>query len=85
MGLVSSVVEPDQLMPEARKLAEAIAEKPPRTLRLAKLLMKQASRMELKDFLDVCAQTQAVVQNSKDHEEALEAFFEKRPAKFVGE
>ena len=84
MGLVSKVVEPDQLMPEARALAETIAEKPPRTLRLAKLLMKQASRMELKDFLDVCAQTQAVVQNTEDHREALEAFFEKRPAKFVG-
>jgi enoyl-CoA hydratase/carnithine racemase len=85
IGLVSSVVGPDELMPEAKKLAETSAEKPPRTLRLAKLLMKQASRMELKDFLDVCAQTQAVVQNSKDHQEALEAFFEKRPAKFTGE
>lgn len=84
MGLVSKVVEPEQLLPEARALAATIAEKPPRTLRLAKLLMKQASRMELKDFLDVCAQTQAVVQNSEDHKEALEAFFEKRPAKFIG-
>ena len=85
MGMVSQVVEPEQLMPEARKLAETIAEKPPRTLRMAKLLMKQAARMELKDFLDVCAQTQAVAQNSQDHREAVEAFFEKRPAKFSGE
>ena len=85
LGMVSKVVEPGQLMPEARALAEVIAEKPPRTLRIAKLLMKQASRMELKDFLDVCAQSQAVAQNSNDHREAIEAFFDKRPAQFTGE
>lgn len=85
LGMVSRVVEAEQLMPEARALAATIAEKPPRTLRMAKLLMKQAARMELKDFLDVCAQAQAVAQNSADHREAVEAFFEKRPAKFVGE
>lgn len=85
MGMVSRVVEADQLMPECLTLAETIASKPPRTLRMAKLLMKQAARMELKDFLDVCAQTQAVAQNSADHKEAIEAFFEKRDAKFTGE
>jgi len=84
-GMVSKVVQPEDLMPEAMKLAKIITEKPPRTLRMAKLLMKQAMRMELKDFLDVCAQTQGVAQSSEDHREAIEAFFEKRPAKFTGE
>ena len=84
LGIVSRIVEPDELLPEARKLAELIAEKPPRTLRLGKMLMKQSLRMGLKEFLDYCAQTQAVVQNTEDHREALDAMFEKRPAKFSG-
>ena len=84
IGLVSRVVEPDQLMPEAMELARTIAAKPPRTLRMAKLLLKQSMRMELKDFLDVCAQTQAVAQSTQDHKEAIEAFFEKRDPTFTG-
>ena len=84
LGLVSKVVAPGELMNEARRMADVIAGKPPRTLRMAKLLMKQSQRMELKDFLDTCAQNQAVVQSSSDHREAIEAFFDKRPPKFTG-
>lgn len=84
LGLVSKVVAPGELMNEARRMADVIAGKPPRTLRMAKLLMKQSQRMELKDFLDTCAQNQAVVQSSADHREAIEAFFDKRPPKFTG-
>lgn len=84
LGMVSKVVEPAQLMGETRQLAQTIAAKPPRTLRMAKLLMKQSQRMELKDFLNLCAQTQSVAQSTADHREAVDAFFENRPAKFSG-
>ena len=84
LGMVLKVVEPEQLMAEARSLAETIAAKPPRTLRLTKRILKQAQRTSLKDFLDICAVTQSVVQTSEDHKAAIEAFFEKTTPVFKG-
>lgn len=84
LGMVYKVVEPDDLMQEANALAEVIAGKPPRTLRVAKRLLKQAGRMDLKDFLDVCASNQALAHRTADHKEAIEAFFEKRDPVFSG-
>ena len=84
LGLLWQVVEPDALLPEARALARTIADKPPHALRLAKRLLKMGQRMNLKDFLDVCAGYQALAHHTEDHREALEAFFEKRPPQFHG-
>ena len=84
IGLVLKVVEPEVLMDEAMEMAKVIAAKPPRTLRMAKRILKQSMRTSLPDFLDICAVTQAVVQTSEDHKEALQAFFDKRPADFKG-
>ena len=77
LGMVTKVVEPEQLLPEARTLAEVIASKPPLTLRLSKRILKQAQRTSLSDFLDICAVTQGIVQTSEDHKTAIEAFFTK--------
>lgn len=84
LGMVTRVVPAEKLMEEANALAQVIAEKPRRTLRLAKMLLKQSTRMNLKDFLDTCAQVQSVVHQTDDHKEALDAFFEKRPPNFTG-
>ena len=84
LGLVWQVVEPDDLMPEAMSLARTIADKPPQALRMAKRLLKMSQRMELKDFLDVCAGYQALAHHTEDHREALEAFFEKRTPRYQG-
>jgi len=84
LGIVLKVVEPEALLSEVQALANLIAAKPPRTLRLSKRILKQAQRTSLSDFLDICAVTQSVVQTSEDHKEALTAFFEKRPGVFQG-
>ena len=84
MGIALKVVPPEALMDEARAMAEVIAAKPPRTLRLSKRILKQAQRTSLQDFLDICAVTQSVVQTSEDHKEAMQAFFEKRPGVYNG-
>src|SRR5262247_3948955 len=47
IGLVSRVVADDQLMAEARKLAERVAVNPPRTVRLAKRLLREAQHGRL--------------------------------------
>ncbi len=43
-GLVSKVVEPDELLPEAQALAARIAQNPPRQLRMAKRLLREGLR-----------------------------------------
>ena len=45
---------------------------PPKALRLTKRLMKMAQRMELKDFLDLCAAFQGMCHNEPEHLAAVQ-------------
>ncbi|MGY8869793.1 MAG: enoyl-CoA hydratase-related protein [Pseudomonadales bacterium] len=85
MGLLLDVVNPEELMPSAMKLAKQIAAKPPQATRLTKRLMKAAQRQELADFLDLCAVFQGMCHNTEDHLEAVSAFVEKRPGQYKGQ
>ncbi|WP_417228294.1 enoyl-CoA hydratase-related protein [Amphritea sp.] len=67
LGIVMEVVSADELLPTAMKLATRIASQPPKATRLTKRLMKMAQRMELKDFLDVCAVFQGMCHNEPEH------------------
>ncbi|HEY8384649.1 MAG TPA: enoyl-CoA hydratase-related protein [Porticoccaceae bacterium] len=84
MGLLLEVVEPQQLMAKAKALAESLAAKPPHSLRYTKRLMQKAQRMELRDFLDLCAVYQGISHQTVDHREAVSAFVEKRSPVFTG-
>jgi enoyl-CoA hydratase/carnithine racemase len=84
IGLVSRVAPDDQLMAEARKLAERVAVNPPRTVRLAKRLLREAQHGRLADVLELSAAFQALAHETADHKEAVAAFSEKRPPKFTG-
>ena len=85
LGMVLEVVPHDQLMARARERAAVIAAKPPRTVRTAKRLMRNAERMDLPDFLNTAAGYQALMHQTADHHEALAAFLEKRKPTFTGE
>ncbi|MBW0147425.1 enoyl-CoA hydratase-related protein [Marinobacter arenosus] len=71
LGIVMDVVPAEALMPEALKLAGRMAGQPPKATRLTKRLMKMAQRMELKDFLDLCACFQGMCHNEPEHLEAV--------------
>lgn len=71
LGIVLDVVAPDALMARANELASRFAAQPPKALRLTKRLMKMAQRMELKDFLDLCASFQGMCHNEPEHLEAV--------------
>ncbi|MDO6565075.1 enoyl-CoA hydratase-related protein [Amphritea sp. 1_MG-2023] len=71
LGIVMEVVSAEELMPTAMKLATRIASQPPKATRLTKRLMKMAQRMELKDFLDVCAVFQGMCHNEPEHLDAV--------------
>lgn len=83
-GLVTKVVEPGELMPAARALADEIAANPPRAVRLTKRLLREAQDASLGTVLNLSAALQAVVHETRDHEEAVDAFLERRKPTFTG-
>jgi enoyl-CoA hydratase/carnithine racemase len=84
IGLVTRVVPDDQLLAEANRVAERIAVNPPRSIRLAKRLLREAQHGRLHDVLELSAAFQALAHETSDHKEAVDAFTEKRAPKFTG-
>ncbi|MGY0217538.1 enoyl-CoA hydratase-related protein [Endozoicomonadaceae bacterium StTr2] len=71
LGVVMEVIEPGQLMPRVLELAEQMAKQPPKAVRMTKRLMKSAQKMELKEFLDLCACFQGMCHNEPEHLDAV--------------
>lgn len=84
-GMVNKVVEEDQLMDEALHLARRIAQNPATAIRMSKLLLKESERASLESLLELSASLQALAHQTQDHQEAVDAFLEKREPKFTGD
>ena len=84
-GMVSRVVEPAELMPEALRLAREIASQPPITVELIKRIMTEGTRREFRQSLLRETYAQNICRGTQDHQEAVQAFVEKRAAQFKGE
>ena len=78
LGVVLEVVAPEHLMVRATELASRFAAQPPKALRLTKRLMKMAQRMELSDFLDLCATFQGMCHNEPEHLVAVQRMLQKQ-------
>ena len=85
IGLVTKVVPHESLMQEARALAQRIAVNPARTLRLSKRLLRESQHVSLATSLEIAAAYQALAHYTKDHDEAVRAFLEKRKPEFTGQ
>ena len=83
--LVGDVVPADQLLEKAIALAEEIAANSPRALRLTKRLLREAQHGRAGDVLELSAAFQAIVHETADHKEAVNAILEKRAPVFKGE
>ncbi|MEM8827507.1 MAG: enoyl-CoA hydratase-related protein, partial [Pseudomonadota bacterium] len=81
-GLVTDVVPDADLMTRATGIAEAVAAQPPRALREAKRLLRQAADQSLADSLAEAAVMQGVLQKTDEHREAVAAILEKRKPSF---
>jgi 2-(1,2-epoxy-1,2-dihydrophenyl)acetyl-CoA isomerase len=81
--LVDRLVEPDQLMPEAMKLAEEIAANPHEAVWSAKrLLHANATESDLRRVVTLESYSIRERQTEPDHREAVQAFIEKREPQF---
>ncbi len=84
LGLVSKVVPPDKLEEEAIALARKLAQGPTRAMGLAKELMYAGMERTLSEQLDEEASVQCLCRLTRDHQEGLQAFHEKRSPRFEG-
>ncbi|HEV2907714.1 MAG TPA: enoyl-CoA hydratase-related protein [Candidatus Eremiobacteraceae bacterium] len=83
-GLVEKVVAPDQLMAEAKRLANVIASKGPLAIASTKHLIHKGMQTDLHSALDLEAQEFGKISATADAKEGTKAFLEKRPADFKG-
>jgi enoyl-CoA hydratase/carnithine racemase len=82
IGLVNAVLPPDQLMPSAVAVSQALAAKPAAALRATKDLIKRASKAEVDRALREEVEIISERLESPETREALSAFLEKRKPDF---
>ena len=83
-GLVDRVVARSRLMSEAGAIARRIAAKPPLSIRAMKQALVQGREMSFQKGLTLEEKLFRSLWRSKDHDEAVAAFLEKRRPKFGG-
>lgn len=83
-GLVSRVVPGATLMDEVRALAAKIVRQPPDVLRMTKRMMREGQNVSFDVIMEMSAAYQAIAHLTEDHQEAVNAFFEKRPGDYKG-
>ncbi len=82
-GLVSRVVDDDQLMPEALNIANRLANGP-KSLGMIREAYWESPGNSMAEQLQLEADLQARAGQTADHREGVRAFLEKRKAKFTG-
>ena len=84
IGLVSKVVQPDELMSTATYLAGQLATKAPIAIRLAKNILSKAMEITMEEGNRMMVEGGLICAKSEDVVEGIAAFFEKRTPKFKG-
>ena len=83
MGLVNRVVNHKELLDEAKKLMQSILEKAPIAIRYSKVAINTGINMDLYHALEFEKDVAALSFGTKDKQEGMNAFLEKRPANFI--
>ncbi len=84
IGLANRVVAPEQVVTEARGLAERLARGPRFALGMTKEMLNREPQLTLEAALEAEAQAQQICMATEDFREAYEAFTGKREPKFTG-
>ena len=85
LGLVSQVVEPDDIIDTAMAMAAEIAANAPLAIRASKRLMRHAMTEGLEDHVQRQYLALLPLFGTKDFREGLASYLEKRPADFHGQ
>ena len=84
LGIVEDCVPRDQVVAEARKIAETIAAKSPAAIRLAKQSLNVIEDLSLRDGYRYEQNMTVQLSTHPDSKEAMQAFVEKRKPNFEG-
>lgn len=82
MGLVNAVYEPEELMNEAMKLAEAIAKNAPIAVKLCKEAINRGMQMDMDTAIKYESEMFGECFSTEDQKEGMNAFVEKRNKNF---
>jgi enoyl-CoA hydratase len=83
LGLVSAVA--DDVEPEARRCADVVVSRAPLSVQANKVGLRHCARLPLAEAVTYERGEWARLQRTRDHREAVSAFFAKRPPQFRGE
>ena len=84
MGLVAEVVRAEDLQARAREVAGGLARGATVALGLAKSLVDQSWTATFEEFAELESYSQSVSRSTRDHQEGVDAFLEKRTPAFTG-
>jgi enoyl-CoA hydratase len=84
MGIINKVVPADQLMSEAIAFARRLAAGAPLAMRYTKLSINKVLREKVNLIVPTSTPYEYMCFDTDDHKEAVNAFLEKRPARFKG-
>ena len=84
-GLINRLYEDDTLMDEAVKLAKDLADGPTVALTLTRNLFWNSLSNSYEEQIDLERQSQKIAGHTKDRNEGIAAFLEKRAAQFEGQ
>ncbi|WP_203555906.1 enoyl-CoA hydratase-related protein [Bacillus sp. B15-48] len=85
LGIVQNVVEREGLLTEAEAIARQIAKKPPLAVQSSKIAINKGLNATLEDSLNTEAELFAKLCGTKDKNEGVSAFLNKRKPVFSGE
>jgi enoyl-CoA hydratase/carnithine racemase len=84
-GLLNRLVDVEELDGATMDMARKIAQGPPIAIRLAKLMLYKGLEFDLETSLQMAAAAETITLTSQDHREGVDAFREKRKARFTGQ